>query len=53
MQNQTYSFVKKLRAGNKLDYSWKEGQKYSTKSIDLIGFKEAYDFAHKTVFFNK
>jgi hypothetical protein len=53
MPSQTYSFVKKLRAGNKLDYSWKEGQKYSTKSIDLTGFKEAYDFAYKTVFLNK
>lgn len=53
MPSQTYSFIKKLRAGNKLDYSWKEGQKYSTKSIDLTGFKEAYDFAYKTVFLNK
>ncbi len=53
MPSQTYSFVRKLRAGNKLDYSWKEGQKYSTKSIDLTGFKEAYDFAYKTVFLNK
>ena len=53
MPSQTYSFIEKLRAGNKLDYSWKEGQKYSTKSIDLTGFKEAYDFAYKTVFLNK